>query len=43
MGNFLFGLGFTDLFFQKQVGTPIPIPRIEPIETAFALGYSSYR
>ena len=31
IGVFLFGLGFTDLLFQKQVGTPIPIdglPRI---------------
>lgn len=26
IGVFLFGLGFTDLLFQKQVGTPIPIP-----------------
>lgn len=25
IGLFLFGLGFTDLLFQKQVGTPIPI------------------
>ena len=25
IGIFLFGLGFTDLLFQKQVGTPIPI------------------
>lgn len=25
IGVFLFGLGFTDLLFQKQVGTPIPI------------------
>ncbi len=27
IGVFLFGLGFTDLLFQKQVGTPIPIER----------------
>ncbi len=25
IGIFLFGLGFTDLLYQKQVGTPIPI------------------
>ena len=25
IGIFLFGLGFTDLLFQKQVGTPLPI------------------
>lgn len=25
IGIYLFGLGFTDLLFQKQVGTPIPI------------------
>lgn len=25
IGIFLFGLGFTDLLFQQQVGTPIPI------------------
>lgn len=25
IGIFLFGLGFTDLLFQKQVGTPVPI------------------
>lgn len=28
IGVFLFGLGFTDLLFQKQVGTPIPIERL---------------
>jgi len=27
IGVFLFGLGFTDLLFQKQVGTPISIDR----------------
>jgi len=27
IGIYLFGLGFTDLLFQKQVGTPIPIDR----------------
>lgn len=26
IGIYLFGLGFTDLLFQKQVGTPKPIP-----------------
>ncbi len=30
IGVFLFGLGFTDLAFQKWVGTPIPIARLEP-------------
>ncbi len=32
IGIFLFGLGFTDLAFQRQVGTPLPIdglPRID--------------
>lgn len=29
IGIFLFGLGFTDLLFQKQVGTPIPIRRLQ--------------
>lgn len=28
IGVFLFGLGFTDLLFQRQVGTPIPIGRL---------------
>lgn len=28
IGLFLFGLGFTDLLFQKQVGTPVPIDRL---------------
>ncbi len=32
IGIFLFGLGFTDLLFQKQVGTPIPIRRLQPWE-----------
>ncbi len=32
IGIFLFGLGFTDLLFQKQVGTPIPIRGLQPIE-----------
>ncbi len=27
IGIYLFGLGFTDLLFQKQVGTPISIDR----------------
>jgi simple sugar transport system permease protein len=31
IGIFLFGLGFTDLLFQKQVGTPVPIPGLERI------------
>lgn len=29
IGIFLFGLGFTDLVFQKNVGTPRPIRRLE--------------
>lgn len=32
IGIFLFGLGFTDLLFQKQVGTPIPIKGLGAIE-----------
>jgi simple sugar transport system permease protein len=32
IGIFLFGLGFTDLLFQKQVGTPQPIPKLSKIE-----------
>lgn len=29
IGIFLFGLGFTDLLFQRWVGTPRPAPRLE--------------
>ncbi|BAN00468.1 ABC transporter permease [Ilumatobacter coccineus] len=32
IGIFLFGLGFTDLLFQKQVGTPRPITGISKFE-----------
>jgi ABC-type uncharacterized transport system permease subunit len=32
IGIYLFGLGFTDLLFQKQVGTPQPIPKLEKVE-----------
>ncbi len=32
IGIYLFGLGFTDLVFQKQVGTPIPIPGLGQIK-----------
>jgi simple sugar transport system permease protein len=32
IGIFLFGLGFTDLLFQKQVGTPVPVRGLRPIE-----------
>lgn len=32
IGVFLFGLGFTDLLFQKLVGTPIPIDGLSRIE-----------
>lgn len=31
IGIFLFGLGFTDLMFRKQVGTPIPIDGIRSV------------
>jgi ABC-type uncharacterized transport system permease subunit len=30
IGIFLFGLGFTDLLFQKQVGVPLPIAGLRP-------------
>lgn len=29
IGIFLFGLGFTDLLFQRLVGTPVPVTRLE--------------
>lgn len=29
IGIFLFGLGFTDLLFQRWVGTPVPVSRME--------------
>ena len=32
IGVFLFGLGFTDLLFQKQVGTPTPIAGLGEID-----------
>ena len=32
IGIFLFGLGFTDLLFQKQVGTPIPIEGLKEVK-----------
>ena len=32
IGIYLFGLGFTDLLFQKQVGTPQPIPKLGKLE-----------
>ncbi len=32
IGIFLFGLGFTDLLFQKQVGTPVPISGLPKVE-----------
>lgn len=32
IGIFLFGLGFTDLLFQKQVGTPQPVAKLGKIE-----------
>jgi len=31
IGIFLFGLGFTDLLFQKHVGTPIPIKGVTSV------------
>lgn len=30
IGVYLFGLGFSDLLFQKLVGTPVPITSLEP-------------
>lgn len=32
IGIFLFGLGFTDLLFQKQVGTPTPIEGLSKVK-----------
>ncbi len=32
IGIFIFGLGMSDLLFQKQVGTPIPIDGLRPWE-----------
>ena len=32
IGIYLFGLGFTDLLFQKQVGTPQPIPKLGKVD-----------
>ena len=32
IGIFLFGLGITDLLFQKQVGTPIPIDGLDKVK-----------
>lgn len=32
IGIFLFGLGFTDLAFQRQVGTPLPIPGLPKVD-----------
>ena len=32
IGIYLFGLGFTDLLFQKQVGTPQPVAKLSKIE-----------
>ncbi|MEL7206861.1 MAG: ABC transporter permease [Actinomycetota bacterium] len=32
IGIFLFGLGFTDLAFQRQVGTPIPIDGLPKVD-----------
>lgn len=31
IGMYLFGLGLSDLLFQKLVGTPIPVPRFNPV------------
>ncbi len=30
IGIFLFGLGMTDVLFQRWVGTPVPVDRLEP-------------
>jgi simple sugar transport system permease protein len=32
IGIFLFGLGFTDLLYQKQVGTPQPVSKLGKVE-----------
>ncbi len=32
IGIFLFGLGFSDLFFRRQVGTPLPAPKLPKVE-----------
>ncbi|WP_419553041.1 ABC transporter permease [Candidatus Poriferisodalis sp.] len=32
IGIFLFGLGFTDLLFRKQVGTPVPIDGLGSVQ-----------
>ncbi len=32
IGIFIFGLGFSDLLFQSQVGTPIPIDRLTELD-----------
>ncbi len=32
IGIYLFGLGFTDLLFQKQVGTPQPVAKLGKVE-----------
>ena len=32
IGIYLFGLGFTDLLFQKQVGTPLPVRGLRPVD-----------
>lgn len=35
IGIFLFGLGFSDLMFRRQVGTPRPVPKLPKIEIPF--------
>lgn len=32
IGIFIFGLGFSDLLFQQNVGTPKPVPRLPPLK-----------
>jgi len=32
IGIFLFGLGFSDLFFRRQVGTPKPVPQLQEVK-----------
>ncbi|MEM9135295.1 MAG: ABC transporter permease [Actinomycetota bacterium] len=35
IGIFLFGLGFTDLAFQRQVGTPVPVDGLPKLDLGF--------
>jgi general nucleoside transport system permease protein len=35
IGIFIFGLGFSDLMFRQQVGTPKPVPRLPSVNIPF--------